>query len=350
MARSRSRLVGALLLVGVVTSACVSPGDPGVAVENLEADLVFGIEEPTPPVAPGNTNPGPIPSDALDNGFDMSTFRNPAADRLPPLPGDGAPAEETCPKAPPTAAAEVPVDATITGPPVEGVYLWQRSGTQIVPGTGDEEPVTSQITGFERRIIRNVQPYDDPFDPEAYTFEMVQTLLDEPVVQVRTFLVKPQTTAQVAPGGALVVDEPRVNDPEGGISLIKVEDFDEDDQRLGTYEPSNGLLLLGLPVDPAETFQATAIDAKTGQVILQDAAVRGRARIDACGDLVDGWRVETSQVRSDVVGEVEYNAVFATQYGGVPILEEVSTVTAEGLETHVTFTLGQLRPDPLEPA
>lgn len=344
--RSRSALA-AITLVFLASTACVSAEDPGVSIDTIEADVVFGIDKPTDAVVPANTDVGAVPPDAATAGFDMSRFRNPAADRLPPL--VSAPKAEACPKAPPTAAALDPAEATITGMPKEGVYLWQRRGTQRLPNPDPTQPpLTTEIKGFEKREIRNVQPVDDPFDENAYTFEMVQTLLDRPVVQVRTFKVKPQTQAQVAPGGALVVDEPRANDPEGGVSIVRIEEYDQNDQRLGTFEPSNGLLLIGLPVDPAETFQSVATDPKSGQTIVQDAAVRGRARVDACGDLVDGWRVESKQTRSDVVGEVSYNVLLATQYGGMPILEEISTVSAEGVETNVIYTLGQLVPDPSE--
>ena len=48
------------------------------------------------------------------------------------------------------------------------------------------------------------------------------------------------------------------------------------------------------------------------------------------------------------IGEVTYNYLLATQYGGMPILEEISTVSADGVETNVIFTLGQLEPDPLD--
>jgi hypothetical protein len=347
--RSRSPLLSAIA-VAFLATACVHAGDPGVAIENIEADVVFGIEEPEPAV-PANTNPGPIPDAALDTGFDMSRFHNPAADRLPSL--DTVATEEACPKAPPTAAAERPTEATITGAPIEGVYLWQRSGTQIVPSPDGADPVTKVISGFERRIIRNVQPFEDSFDPDAYTFEMVQTLIDRPVVQVRTFLVKPNSSAQAAPdlgSNSPIVDEPEVHEPEGGVSVIKIEEFGENDARLGSFEPATGLLLLTLPVSPTLEFESVAVDPKTGQTIVQDAHVRSRKRIDACGELVDGWRVETTQTRTDIVGEVTYNVLIATQYGGAPILEEISTVGVDGVETNVTYTLGQVTPDPLESA
>jgi len=346
----RAHRSGRLAIVGLALAAasCVSAGDPGVAVENIEADLVFGIEEAPEPVVPGNTGIGAVPEAGLAGGreLDLERFRNPAADRLPPL-RDAVTAVTDCPAALPTAAAERPADVTISGEVREGVYRWKREGTQILPNPAGGEPITQKITGFETRIIRNVQPADDALDPSAYTFEMVQTLIDRPVVQVRTFLVKPASPGQLAPGGAYVIDEPRFTEPEAGVSLIKVEEISEEGAALGTFEPTNGILMLVIPVDPSEQFVASAVDPRSGQAIMQQSAVRGRGRIDACGDLVDGWRVESTQARTDIVGEVAYNYLIATQYGGVPILEEISTTTEDGAEINVTLSLAQLDPDPL---
>jgi hypothetical protein len=333
-----------LLLVGLASTACVSPGKPGVSMDNVEANVVFGIDKKPEAVLPANTDAGDIPAAAQQGGFSFA-FRNPAADRLPPLVSDQT-VTATCPSAPPTAAAEKPVDVTISGPVEEGTYVWKRVGTQTKPNPAGGDPIKTEIKGFEKRIIRNVQKVDDANDPDAYSFEMVQTLIDRPVIQVRTFLVKPHTSAQYQTGGVYAIDNPRVNEPEGGVSLIKVENLDENGSSLGTFEPVTGLLYLGLPVDASESFRTSATDPKTGQTIVQDSAVKGHSRIDACGDLVDGWRVESTQTRSDAGGSVAYNYLIATQYGGVPILEEIHTTGADGTAFDVTFSLGQLHPDP----
>jgi len=339
-----SRVVALVVLVGMA-SACVHPNKPGVSISNVEANVVFGIDTAPKPVVPANTDAGDVPNDATTGGFDVNRFHNSAADKLPPL--VSVPQASACPTAPPTAAAEKPADATITGKPQEGVYLWKRAGTQTKANPSGGKPLTTKITGFEKRIIRNVQPYQDSFDPDAYTFEMVQTLIDRPVIQIRTFLVKPNSSGQAQAGGVPVVAEPRASEPEAGVSLMKIEDQTTDGTTIGTFDPTNGLLMARLPIDPSDTFQSSAVDPKTGQTIFADAAGRGRGRIDACGDLIDGWRVETTQTRSDESGSVAYNYLIATQYGGVPILEEIHTTAQDGSKLDITFSLGQLHPDPL---
>ena len=344
--RSRSsRALAVALLVGMA-SGCVHAGKPGVSISNIEANVVFGIDTAPKPVVPANTDVGDIPDAATVGGFDVNRFRNSAADKLPPI--VAAPQASSCPTAPPTAAAEKQADATITGKPQEGIYLWKRSGTQSKPNPSGGEPLKTKITGFEKRIIRNVTPYDDPYDPDAYTFEMVQTLIDRPTIQIRTFLVKPNSSAQVQPGGVPVVQEPRATEPEAGVSLLKIEEQNTDGDTTGSFNPTNGLLMARLPIDPSDAFQSGAVDPRTGQSIFADAAGRGRSRIDACGDLIDGWRVESTQTRSDESASVAYNYIIATQYGGVPILEEIHTTGADGSTFDITFTQGQLHPDPLE--
>ncbi|HEY4410582.1 MAG TPA: hypothetical protein VGO87_11930, partial [Acidimicrobiia bacterium] len=77
-----------------------------------------------------------------------------------------------------------------------------------------------------------------------------------------------------------------------------------------------------------------------------------RERVDACGDVVDGWVVEATQTFSGT-GQTApprtYRYIVATQLGGMIISEEVHTTSAQGA-TDVTFSLGQLKPSALPPA
>jgi len=52
--RRRTTVVAAGLVM-VATAGCVQPGPPGVAVDKLSADIVFGVKEvEAPSVAPAN--------------------------------------------------------------------------------------------------------------------------------------------------------------------------------------------------------------------------------------------------------------------------------------------------------
>lgn len=357
-------LAVAVALAGVATS-CVSPDDPGVAIDDFEADLVFGLEEAPDPIAPANTQPiaagvpaafqaGP-PIDVVSTATvqaplqaqEFAPFRNPAADRLPPLrnlPGTGTGTNASaCPTALPTAAARDVAESDISGPIREGVYEWKREGVQK---KGDVEV---PISGFERRVVRDVQPAPDTFDPDAYTFEVVQVLLDQPIVQVTTYLVKPNSSGQ----GEVVLGTPfprfpRQGEPERGVSIIRFEQFDEDDNGLGSTDFNTGLLQLPLPVVPNESYQSVAV-SRTGDTYVQDALVAGRARIDACGELIDGWRVTSTQTTSESPGStVSFSYLVATQYGGMPVQEQISTTTEDGSTLDVVFTIAQVDPTPLE--
>lgn len=339
------RLAALGLSVAMVASACVQGDDPSVSLVKLDADIAFGVDL-ADTATPQNIAPPPVAPEAVDGGFELPPFvapvlqprpefRNPVADRLPPLRPSQPPAEE-CPKAPPTATARDVVEVNISGPPAEGLYRWQRSGTQTVPGI--EQPI--EISGFDRRIVRNYNEISDT----VFEFQTVQTKLDSPNVIVSTFRVNTNPT-QVAPGGAVVIEEPRANEAEGGVALVKVEEFDQSGEAVGSpFEPTTGLLLLPLPVNSGEEYRSVANDPKTGQAIVHDAKVLGRTRIDACGEVVDGWEVEATQVRSDNESTT-YKYLVATQYGGLLIQEGQTGTTAEGGEFDLTFTLGQLDPD-----
>ena len=79
------------------------------------------------------------------------------------------------------------------------------------------------------------------------------------------------------------------------------------------------------------------------------AKVTRRARIDACGDVVDGWSVEGTRTFSQgtAAGTPQnYDFVVATQLGAMLISEHIKATTAQG-SFDGTFSLGQLDPDPL---
>lgn len=349
--RERLRNLGAALALAGLATGCVSSGGPGVAVDAVEADLVFGLEERPKLLAPANTQPGTVPSDfaaqpaidVVDSPTVFKPFRNPAADRLPPIGGGGGttPPVEECPTAPNTAAARDAAESHISGEIREGVYAWKREGVQR---QGDVEV---PITGFERRVVRNVEPASDRFDEDAYTFEVVQVLVDRPVVQVTTYLVKPDTAGQAQVAVPPAPATPRQGEPERGISIIRLEQFDEDGNGLGSTDFSSGLLQIPLPVVPNESFHSVAV-SRFGDTYVQDGTVGARARVDACGDLVDGWRVHATQSSSNQPGEVELSYLIATQYGGMPVQEQISMTGADGSTFDVIFTLAQLDPSPLE--
>jgi len=370
--------LAALLLAG-----CVKQDDPGVAVQKLAADIVFGVK-PAVDVPPPNFNPGQagegdattyVPDGvAGPDAPEMTagTFSGPRAKvgrpRLTPV----TPPKSTCPPAALTAFPAKEAGQAIEGKPAEGQYRWKRSGQQTVatlPG------VVLPIGGFEQRLVRNIRQ----ISATEYTFETVQPELGTEITTISTFKVKlgavskavsppvepPNVTNPTSPvplpfqppAPPVSIPQPHVpgtvsvGDPERGISLMKLQRVDKANNITEmTFTP--GVLYLPLDIVPGEEFSAVGIDTRTGSVLQHQAKVVKRDRVDACGDIVDGWVIESTQTFSSGAATAPprtYRYIVAPQLGGIIISEEFHIKSAAST-TDVVLSLGQLNPAPLPPA
>ena len=325
--RSRSLMVAGL--AALLLSGCVERDGPGVAIQKLAADIVFGVkpvpETPPPNLAPGQVGAGdattyvPDGSGSSDQGalFGGGDFSGPTGrpgarfPRVTPI----APPKLTCPPAALTAFPAKEAGPTVEGVPVEGQYRWKRSGTQTVANLPN---VKLPVSGFEQRLVRNIVKVSDT----EYTFETVQPELGTNVTTISTFKVKigavsksvappmepPDLTRPTSPvplpitppGAQPTLPKPplpgtvSVGDPERGISLVKLQRVDAagNSSEL-TFSPA--VLYLPLDIVPGEEFNAVGIDPRTGAVLQHQAKVIKRDRVDACGEVVDGWVVESTQ-------------------------------------------------------
>ncbi|HVF31479.1 MAG TPA: hypothetical protein VM933_00470 [Acidimicrobiales bacterium] len=360
----RSRLPLALCVaLGVATSGCVQADPPTVGMSKVEASLVFGVTKLPEPVATPVEQairqlttiaqpPAPTAEEEEMEPQAPFEFAKPAVPRTAPLAR-----REACPEAPVTAAALVPPQPRITGEPRPGTNRWREKGfvTMNDPITGVVG--TFEVGGFNTRSIRNVVRTS----PDEYSFEEVEVDGDD--VTITTYSVNNAPVTANPSDGVGIVVTPSVGEPERGIVLTRLE---VRDKRTGQTRENGlfvaagaGLLMLPLPATAGETFSSTAVDPRTGQVISHQATVQERQRVDACGDLVDGWRVEykrragqnhaNSATAVLPEREIPYTTVWATQYGGVPIFDELE-ITADICDLcplKLTRHLAQLEPDPL---
>jgi hypothetical protein len=376
--------LAALLLAG-----CVKQDAPGVGIQKLAADIVFGVkpapETPPPNLAPGQVGPGDATTYVPDtsSAFDESAagdaaFSGPrgkprGVPRLTPL----APSKSTCPPAALTAFPAKEAGQTVEGVPAEGQYRWKRSGNQTVASLPN---VKLPVSGFEQRLVRNVVKVSET----EYTFETVQPELGTNVTTISTFKVKigavsknvtppvepPNLTHPTSPvplpitppGTQPTLPKPPLpgnvsaGDPERGISLVKLQRVDATGNSSElTFSP--GVLYLPLEIVPGEEFNAVGVDPRTGSVLQHQAKVIKRDRVDACGEVVDGWIVESTQTFSGpgITGPGQtapprtYRYIVAPQLGGIIISEEIHTSSPQST-TDVVLSLGQLKPVPLPPA
>jgi hypothetical protein len=230
------------------------------------------------------------------------------------------------------------------------------------------------VTGFEQRLVRNVKKVSDT----EYTFETVQPELGGNITTISTFKVKigavsktvtppvqpPDLTHPTAPvplpvqvpGTRPALPKPPIpqtvstGDPERGISLLKLQRVDAAGNS-SELSFSPAVLYLPLEIVPGEEFNSVGIDPRSGSVLQNQAKVVKRERVDACGEVVDGWTVESTQTFSGT-GQTApprtYRYIIAPQLGGIIISEEIHTAGPQG-NTDVTLSLGQVKPAPLPP-
>lgn len=324
------RLYVTVVALAMVASACVRGSDPGIGLQNVQTDVAFAA-----PAAPANTAPKGAPSTATEEPVDVSDFDfgKGFLSRLPPV----SASQSACPEAPVTAVASEEASLNADDMPAEGVYRWKRTGT-LEPTT---PPIKIPITGFENRLIRNVRR----LNPDDYTFEMAQPEYGSQDIVVTTYRVRTNALAE-----RVGSTDQRVGEPDRGVSIVKIERFNaKTGQSVGTFEPVPAVLILPLPVVPGERFQGVGVDTRFAAVLQVDGQVTKRQRIDACGEVVDGWAVDATMTFSGPANPgapVNYDFVIAPQLGAPLISEHIVQTTPQG-KADITFSLGQLKPDSL---
>jgi hypothetical protein len=332
--RKAFALLGAMC---ILTAACSGAGKHRVEVQELEADLAFGVTTTT---TTSTTTPGSSAQPASD-GADASldelgnAFFPPLKSRFDP----GSAATTPCPDAPPGAvASDAATDNVPAGVrPAAGVYRWKRSGTQKLTAF----PITVAIGGFDRRLIRNVTAVD----ATTYTFETIRTDLYDKYFIVTTYQVKTAATQTQTVNRASV--HQRAGEPDRGVSIARIEHRDRGGDLIAApFAPVPPVLLLPLPVLDGEQFQGAGVDPLTGDSLQVQAQVIRKVTTDACGRLLDGWLVKGTKVFAGTNAHPEdFETVFATQFGATPIRERVQ-LTDTNATWDAIATVGQKDPTP----
>jgi hypothetical protein len=356
-------------LAATTSGACVQPDAPSVGIKALAADIVFGadpIEEVE--VQPTTFEP-PVSTEAADEvaALPPQIFEPPAPKSFPRPPFEVPRTKKTvtCPSA---AVDEFPdITAPLNVPvgvlPKEGIYRWKKVGLQTT-ASGE----TTVIEGFEERAIRNLtvtppdpiqtSPIPNPPAPAPkvvnpdrmrYTFEVVQPFRDGLAVTKYAVDTAARSAEQNSTAGDLRVT---TGEPERGVVIDSVTYTDLGGTATqGTFAPVSGLLLTPLPIRTGEAFQSVAVDPVTQQAWRYDAQLLKRDRVDACGEILEGWRTNgTLTVTGTEGGEREFSVIVSPQFGGIPISESTKGTDADGTQFDITYTIGQLEPSPFPTA
>lgn len=348
MSRLRCSTLLALVAVGGLSAACVSPGKPGVTVDAIQADIVFGVEKPLVGEVP--------PPTASTGGSDLGSivpdlrvpFRNRVSDRFSNIQYTVNSSDAACPTAPPTEAPDVVAPDNASSPPAEGLYLWQRSGTRNVVVQGAS--YTSPISGYESRLVRAV----DKISATRWTFEVVQpdlsgaTLVTTYAVNTDPTEVENPTTGNRGVAAPYVGQTTRVGEPLRGLTLERQDTYDGNGILIGTFDPADPVLLAPLPVLSGETWTSVGVDPRSGQTIRVDGIMSRRDSVDACGTRLDAWLSDMTVTYSGSQETVrELDLFVSTELGGMPIGERISEKSNDGGTIDAFFEIGQRDPDPV---
>ena len=335
--RDRSRATVVVLAVLTAGAACVRQGDPKVAVDKVQASLVFGAKPAEERPAGLQTAPEATPEEVAEAEIDtpdvLVNFKK--------APLKLAPRTSSCPEAGDSDSAERALGDRATAPPANGVYRYRKSG--FIANGASNLPVS----GAEHRAIAHATKVDDNTYTYDYYLPAASGNLLVQHIQMKNNGVQANPSAGVG-----VVGTPRYGEPERGVVLKGLEERDPATGNTAAppFQPASGLLLLPLPVAAGEEFESVAVDRTRGRTIVLQGTVRGPLRVDACGKYVDGWQVEAS-VRDSGSGsesaEYTWRYAIAPQYGGLLINESLIFGDSAGPDAVFTFKVGQLDPDPL---
>lgn len=342
--------MGLCVLVALTTAACAKPDDPGVGVDPIAADVVFGIKD-VDPAAPANSPSVDItPEEATsDDLLDESFFFDQPTTRNFPRP---QPVKVECPAAAIDEFPDEPAPETVPlgRLPKEGIYRWKRSGEQVI------NDFKTAIGGFEQRIVKSVtviQEVDnktnDANDRVRYTFQTVQPELATGLVVTTDWYVDSNPVADTEANNTSPAVRANVGEPERGLVIRRIERQSSSGDRIRggvtQFAPGAGLLVLPLRIRVGEKWSSVAVDTQSGREIRLDGQVRDRERVDACGEILDGWKV-VATLRGESTARRTYEFIVAPQFGALLTMEKWEGETPSGTAS-VTYTIGQKEPTPL---
>ena len=359
----RKPALAASALALAVSAACVQPEETKVSVKPLEANIVFGVTPPPaplPPFAPGadvTADATPVAAQGAAGDVDISELEE--GFTFKPRPKLGA-ASNPCPDAALNAFPERQAGQKADTFPKVGTYRWKRGGKYTVSAFADH-PIP--YSGFEKRVVQNVKVIrDEPDTPDTqgvqtggggkeYTFETVQPS-GLGTGKITSFW-RVKTNAASATPRSLTVTGPNNGDPERGLALEGIKVEDENGSTVSDYRFPTGVLYMPMPAIAGTRWQAAAVDPKTGETLSIEATLGERDRVDACGDIVEGWRVKSTLTYAGEQSiSITYDYIVATSLGAILVYEGQDFQSADNGGTHyqLSYTFGQLKPDPLPAA
>lgn len=334
----------ALVLAIVITAGCASEDPPGVDALVVQTDLAFGLAEADEPATPPPNVLAPLTPVASDE----VAFTPPSLPPSEPVPECRTAGLTDFPEEP--AARNVDTDR-----PATGEFRWVRAG-EVRDARAGNVPIN--VDGFELRsvleVVERAPDVDATTGEERPSFEYVteQDDLTTGSTVVRTWRVR---TGAVTASPADLIVQPTVPDgssptaragePDRGLSLVRQVTIAADGTET-VFAPASPLLVLPLPVRPGETFSSTAVDPSTFQTMsFTNVTVGVPERVDACGEVIEGWPVSGQLQFVGPGGDATtfaYHVVVATHLGGIVTAESITQGVEGGPGVNVSWRIGEL--------
>ena len=294
------------LVMGCLALTACGPTLPIKAgLKQAGADIFFGRPTATPPAPP----PPPLAANIVPN-FPAPLEAPPRAFGAPPLPPVVNP--PACPDAAPTAFPTQEAGPGSVKPPADATYAFRYNGRQTFnPGTPQESMVDIPTMG-----TRHVTAVSAPGSDGSYTYDVVESFAG--ITTTNGYRVYP-----FGPGGQAVT--PSGAAPAAGVYLTRLEARDAEGNT-DSFIPQPPVEIAPFPAQQGQAFQGAGVDPSSGQVMQipqGQGTVTGRARVNACGRLVDSWEVVINgQMTNAIAGSAATKDFvltlnLATQYGGI---------------------------------
>lgn len=313
--------------LAVVAAGCAGPREPlEIGLKEIPSQVILGSQTEDAPAAvfvPPDAFPIRLPSVPAGVAEPPRPF-TPTTTPAPPPP---------CPSADPLSAPKVEALNGIFSPPVPSAYPFRNRGTFEISGANAQKGVLPESS---TRTVKDV------VDSGGGRFRFQVESVFGDTTTITGYKVEPAGTSE--PGGQGLYVTAITTSAEGQSS---------------TFDPQPDLLLLRLPVEIGNEWQSAGVDQRSGTAMAFTGTTGVKGRVDACGTFLDAHTVTINgrigecqdigppdpavpdpapacppQRAGQAISpesSTSFEAVYriGTQYGGIPLGEEIVTTTEQ---------------------
>lgn len=331
--RTRPVALTGMLVLALVASACSGPSEPlAVGMREVASEVVLGAQT--------DRAPRPVPVDEREDRAPVTLpvvpgpARPPSTDTPPPPPQREPPTTPRPSPPPPPPADPCPAFDPLQPPrdeafhdrgtaPAERAYPYRVEGEISVSGA---DPGSQTLETEATRRVEDVVVEDNGDLSFVTVTELEGRTTRTGYEVVNEELADPT-------GGA--VDATGAEQVPTGVYLAFVETTGGTGAEL-SFHPAAPMKLLEFPAFTGSSYRSAGTDPASGVSMSFQATIGEKTLVNACGEPVQAITVELTEGRLDgPMVNLDFTATYdlATQYGGLPVRETVTSSGREGLDT-----------------